>query len=572
MRCLPLPSTSFSEMNIERMSTPAIERMLESRLDLPALKQEFRRKACSDTPPVCVYMGIGGAGTSVTRPAAASACRFGVWDAARPWLIVTTIDGTTSDDRRRSLHEKLEWLCTAAVETSRSQAGFDGVWPYADAIQRLGVAVRGDRDLSEQYAQFHLKILSDLSPGAARYALTWTIRGLFDDSAASARIALRIASLIAEGDAPVEARITLKVMSDVWADLRKHLPPVQNLPPLAMAAWSSFARHAGQTARETCRVLVRRGRSLDVVEVGVPKLVRLMTELDDNAPLYGLLAMASARRALHAVGTALRNVARTSGGRLLVRDVCERMFETVGKGGRSYFLALEALEGLREQLPHECATALATVHPAEKIWKTSIPMAVWPKSKKLPAPVDPVFLDDRFWSTALPGLLAFAAARLHRTRWRGSFGWPAGAMTPDDYVQEAVTVIFSRNDHDHAGSGSHFQLVAAEIDALIRRDAARPENRAMHELLERSEEAIVEALSPPATDDLLAARELFERFRERVPERCRAYVDIAAEDAFATLSDRAAAMQLPESDVRSLARTVRQRRACWEGAPPPQRR
>jgi hypothetical protein len=532
---------SYSSMDVEAMTAAEIRGALERSFNVEPLERDFRKKACLETDQARTLIARGGTGKSILMHSLQG------W---RPFTF--EIRGRTREERRTSFHDFFEPLGNAIVYAAHSEPRFDTVWPYMDTLQRLALHVSDDRDLAEEYVQSFIKLLCDASPGLAGYALGWTIQSLYDQSPACARIAQRIASLMTERGSPVEGQVALALMEHARAGVVEHLPRITpGLPPAAVAAWSSFVDHSMGVAREICTCLLHhREDSIATTDPVVRKLVGLMAELRDDVPLYGMLAMASARRALQLVGSMMRSRSRRIGHKL-VQQLCDLLFDHVGKNGTSSFLALEALEGLREEVPRECEIALAKLLPKEASEFA----------------IDPVFLDETFWDEAAKRLMAYAEFRLRHTAWRGSFGLPAGAKTAEDYVQQAVMLILNGTRCYEPRYGSHLAFVTRVIGSLISHDAAKRENCARHVLIELMEEAIAGTSPPP--DQTLAAQDLLQQFKLRLPHRCWNYVDFVATDECLTTKEVANAMKLSEQEVRNMARIVRQRRECWEGSPPP---
>jgi hypothetical protein len=594
---------SLLQLPVEELSEGEIECALTTRgVNVVALKRYFRKEAAraatpKSTPPVkpapAVFIGLGGWGV-----AASNHLRnlLSVYERPLREVYFLLIDanflcdelrvqkkrGASTQELARYLHLSIDAVgrCVDRLGSSPS-AAFDHVWPSFASLPRLAAEIADDGALTGAFIDAYAR-LGSAAESRTRCGFAWCLDLLLRGQPNNARFGARVATRLLERGVAPDAAAVLYMMFDLRPSARRWMPhtPMDAVVPTAAAAWKSFVREARAVAMDASLIVRRRKtRRLTASDVLGPRFADLFDAMRDDVPLHAMFGMGASKLALTLIGTALR-VLPESSREMITAEICTRFFEGIGAGqGHSAFLSIEALEGLREALPVECAKVMPTFAGENIIPYPSHQPPVLIRTEAGSAPCDARLLDDAFWDTNMPRLLAYARSAVQAAKWRGARGeLPAGACSPSDYVLEAVTLVL-RGDRQCPANLSPVRFILVVIGTLIRRDHRDRENQTSHEfitVIPRSdgsagswEKRMTCKPLVASADEMLAARELVQDFKEMLPDEYRDYVDVLAGDAYPTRRERADALDLSESEIRSRDKKIRKLRALWKGSSPP---
>ncbi|MEA2325933.1 MAG: hypothetical protein QOE68_892 [Thermoanaerobaculia bacterium] len=595
---------TLSQLPVEKLSAGEIEHALITRnVDVAALKRCFRKEAARVATPAStplakpfsaptLFIGLGGCGADISKHLYNLLSAYERPPYEIRFLLIDTnflCDGLRMQKKRgastqqlaRYLHLSIDAVGRCVDRLGKSpDAAFDHVWPTFVSLPRLAAEISEDGVLADDFIDAYAR-LGSATESRTRCGFAWSLDLLLRGKPNSARFGAKMAARLLERGVDPDTAAVLYMMFDLRPSARSWMPhaPMDAVVPTAAAAWKSFVREARTLAIDASLLIRRRRkRQLTASEVLGSRFVDLFDAMRDDIPLHSMFGMGASKLALTLIGTALRDLPESSR-EAITGGICSKFFDDIAaRPGHSAFLTIEALEGLRDALPAECSKVLPAFAGENMVpYPSHQPPLVIRTKGTLPS-CDVRLLDDAFWDCNMPRLLAYANSAVRAAKWRGARGeLPAGANSPSDYVLEAATLVL-RGDRQCPVDVSPVRFILVVIRTLIRRDRRERENRTSHEfitVLPKSDGSAGGwekrmACKPfiASADEMLAARELVEDFKEMLPDEYRSYVDVLACDAYPTRHDRADALGLPENEIRSMDKNIRKLRSLWKGIGP----
>jgi hypothetical protein len=284
--------------------------------------------------------------------------RRGGWN-EKPWE-GTHVFGKTLRRARlaRMLLEERVFLVNAGFgaieeairEVSADHAGqLDPFWPVLEALEEAAPEVTAEKALAECFASRYAALAVRCQVPALIPVLGWGINEFLERGLQSARLGSMIAHRLVDADTSDQIRCILAVLRVLRPAMRRRLP---NAPPESRAGRELLSSLFAQTHTASTLVAgVSPSNRLSypmILNSDFQELLRAMTA---DSPLAAVLAMGCVKLVLRSFCGMLRSApedCRLPAVDFMCRTVVEQAVPT-----NNPFLAIEAMEGIRDKFPEE---------------------------------------------------------------------------------------------------------------------------------------------------------------------------------------------------------------------------
>jgi hypothetical protein len=314
------PAASARE---EGRSTTGLHRLRKTRLEA-AIERGF---ACDESSRLVAWSA-----SHLSAFAARTARRSG--ELASKKVIVRTFRGLA--------------CALTAMKHRDGRLTFDAIWPIIEALEELAAVICSSAALRVAFAECYGRLVADQRDPVVTCGLTWGINELLERGSDSCRLARRVTQQVLAADCSDASNALLLFMSKLRPRTDWLVRNVQ-FSPAGTIIVSDFLQLARSASEEISRILAGRA--------GNPRsLSQIIESFDHSSAISGILAMASLKIAFRTACT--RSIATKN-----AETGLRRLFDTIVAKATlpngSVFLAIEAIEAIRDKFPRWCAEAMA---------------------------------------------------------------------------------------------------------------------------------------------------------------------------------------------------------------------
>jgi hypothetical protein len=236
-------------------------------------------------------------------------------------------------------------------------AAMDSVWPILECLEETATEVTDEPALVEFFAERYARLLGvDASPVVVP-VLGWGMNEFLERGERSAELASHMARAMLATNASEQIACLVYLLRELRPSSRRYLPEVGSLSAASRDLMTSLLAQV-----KSARVLLRNTvEGLDPKDVAFDGLVnddfqQILSLTRSSVPLAATLAMMAVKLVLQEFCGVLKSVPEERH-LPLVTFMCRQVVECVSDE-HSAFLAIEAVEGVRDKYPREAAIAM----------------------------------------------------------------------------------------------------------------------------------------------------------------------------------------------------------------------
>jgi hypothetical protein len=243
---------------------------------------------------------------------------------------------------------------------------FDQFWPTLETLEEIAAVVVSvdrahDHGAADVFARSYAKLVSGSADPVVTCALAWGVNEFLERGDASEALGRRIAAELQAADATEQSACILAALTHLRGEIAAVAPQVSSLTNDARLLTASFDRLAAGGTEEL-RVLLGAHALPGKTKIDLlPSVQRDCALLASREPLTGLLAMATMKRIVRELWRpSARNIAARDA---FVREFCELLLGAAAEGKISSFLAIEAIEAVRDKAAPICVAQMLRYLP-----------------------------------------------------------------------------------------------------------------------------------------------------------------------------------------------------------------
>ncbi|MGH7488431.1 MAG: hypothetical protein ACREMY_22960, partial [bacterium] len=262
-------------------------------------------------------------------------------------------------DRLHILNVGFGAVRTAIMEgCADAPATLDVFWPVLEALEEAGIEAAVEKELAECFARRFAQLATECHVPALIPVLAWGVNEFLERGHRSARLGVMIADRLVDVDTSDQVRCVLELLRVLRPSVRRRLP---NAHPESRSARDLLGSLFGQIQAASDHIAsaipsTPRMAFSTLFDDDGAEMIHLMTS---DSPLMGVVAMAATKLVLRRFCQSLLAAPETL--RLPAVDyVCRTVVDRTGSNRMpAAFLAIEALEGIRDKFPSEFALVMA---------------------------------------------------------------------------------------------------------------------------------------------------------------------------------------------------------------------
>jgi hypothetical protein len=240
---------------------------------------------------------------------------------------------------------------------------FDMFWPTLETLEEIAAVVVAvpDEASVQIYARSYAKLVSGSADPVVTCALTWGVNEFLERGMASVALGQRIATELQGNDPTQQTACILAALAHLRREIAPVAPQASGLSKDARLLCASFDRLAADGSDEFRLLLGGHALPNKTKIHHLPSVQRDCELFLSREPLIGLLAMATVKRIVRELWqpSARNNTVRDA----FVRELCEVLLGAAAEGKISSFLAIEAIEAVRDKAAPICVAQMLRFLP-----------------------------------------------------------------------------------------------------------------------------------------------------------------------------------------------------------------